>query len=174
MCVPPSGAGRGLRCDRFAADVCFAPCADNSARSGATRAAKQHPSGRLRRCPSGSAYSQNRARRFSTKQACRKTAPLPEHRFATRYRSGDIRSVFRLRRASRPNTDFAPCGARRPTGPRWRWRFQTAALCPLDHASQNKRILPRTIQRICFAFAKRGGLCPRWWCCEGRRCRGLC
>ena len=43
--------------------MCFASCADNSARSGATRAAKQHPSGRLRRCPSGSAYSQNRARR---------------------------------------------------------------------------------------------------------------
>ena len=83
------------------------------ARSGATRAAKQHHSGRLRRCPSGSAYSQNRARRFSTKQACRKTAPLPEHRFATRYRSGDIRSVFRLRRASPPKLGHCPCGARR-------------------------------------------------------------
>ena len=41
-------------------------------------------------------------------RACRKTAPLPEHRFATRYRSGDIRSVFRLRRASRPVWDIAP------------------------------------------------------------------
>ena len=39
---------------------------------------------------------------FPTKQACRKSAPLPEHRFATRYRSEDTRSVFRLRRASRP------------------------------------------------------------------------
>ena len=41
-------------------------------------------------------------------RACRKTAPLPEHRFATRYRSGDMRSVFRLRRASRPVWDIAP------------------------------------------------------------------
>ena len=68
------------------------------ARSGATR----------------SAYAaQNPARRFSTKQACRKTAPLPEHRFATRYRSGDMRSVFRLRRSSPPNLGHCPCGARR-------------------------------------------------------------
>ena len=52
------------------------------ARSGATR----------------SAYAaQNRARRFSTKQACRK---LP-------------RSVFRLRRASPPKLGHCPCGARR-------------------------------------------------------------
>jgi len=33
---------------------------------------------------------------FSLKLAWRQTAPLPEHRFATRYRSGDMRSVSRL------------------------------------------------------------------------------
>ena len=84
------------------------------ARSGATRAAKQHPSGRLRRCPSGSAYSLNRARRFSTKRACRKTAAL----------------------------GFPP-----PAG-----------------VAPSIGTLP---------LRGEAGGCPRWWCCEGRRCRGV-
>ena len=42
--------------------------------------------------------------------------------------------------------------------------------------------LPRSVFRLrrasppplghCPAFAGRGGQSPRWWCCEGRRCRG--
>ena len=68
----PSGAGRSSRCVRLAVDVCFALPTDSPRMTGATRSAKQHPSGRLRRCPSGSAYSQNRARRFSFKRAWRK------------------------------------------------------------------------------------------------------
>ena len=40
--------------------LCFAFPNGFSVGTGATRSAKQHPSGRLRRCPSGSAYSQNR------------------------------------------------------------------------------------------------------------------
>ena len=43
--------------------LCFAFPNGFSVGTGATRSAKQHPSGRLRRCPSGSAYSQNRARK---------------------------------------------------------------------------------------------------------------
>ena len=62
-CAFPIGRGSPFKVVASAANVCFASCADNSARSGATRSAKQHPSGRLRRCPSGSAYSQNRARK---------------------------------------------------------------------------------------------------------------
>ena len=57
---------------------------DSPRMTGATRAARQHPSGRLRRCPSGSAYSQNRARRFSAKQARRKSAALGFPRGALR------------------------------------------------------------------------------------------
>ena len=56
--------------------------------TGATRAARQHPSGRLRRCPSGSAYSQNRTRRFSAKQARRKTAPRVAAPSGDRYAVG--------------------------------------------------------------------------------------
>ena len=59
------------------------------------------PSGRLRRWPSASRY-------FGFAYGEVSLAPLLGHRFATRYRSGDIRSVFRLRRASRPVWDIAP------------------------------------------------------------------
>ena len=103
------------------------------------------------------------------------------------------RSVFRLRRASRPNMDFAPAGrggqSAAPCGhfaslvrstfglrgfpplrfgaSRWRCRCQSAANLSvrLRFAFLNARL--RTIQRICFAFAKRGGLCPRWWWARG-------
>ena len=44
--------------------------------TGRVTAAKQHPSGRLRRCPAGSAYAERKARRFSAKQARRKSAAL--------------------------------------------------------------------------------------------------
>ena len=44
--------------------------------TGRVTAAKQHPSGRLRRCPTGSAYAERKARRFSAKQARRKSAAL--------------------------------------------------------------------------------------------------
>ena len=50
----------------------------------------------------GGDAAQNRARRFGAKRVCPESAPLPGHRFATRYRSGDMRSVFLLRRASPP------------------------------------------------------------------------
>ena len=44
--------------------------------SGETRRLAKHPSGRLRRCPSGSAYSKTERGSFPTKQACRKTVAL--------------------------------------------------------------------------------------------------
>lgn len=50
--------------------------------TGRVTAAKQHPSGRLRRCPTGSAYAERKARRFSAKQARRKSAPRVAARFA--------------------------------------------------------------------------------------------
>ena len=83
------------------------------ARSGATR----------------SAYAaQNRARRFSTKQACRKLHPCQ----SIASRLAIARGIF---------ARFSASGGRRPL---------------------NWDIAP----------AGRGGLRPRWWCCEGRRCRG--
>ena len=47
---------------------------------------------------------------FSLKLAWRQTAPLPEHRFATRYRSGDMRSVSRRWRGVSP-PGLCPCRA---------------------------------------------------------------
>ena len=43
---------------------------------GETRRLAKHPSGRLRRCPSGSAYSKTERGSFPTKQACRETVAL--------------------------------------------------------------------------------------------------
>ena len=89
---------------------------------------KSHPAAR-RICPAG-AESTREARRparggkpsaaFSLKLAWRQTAPLPEHRFATRYRSGDMRSVWgnlrcprlalaALRVDSLPRSEWTPC-----------------------------------------------------------------
>ena len=56
--------------------------------TGATRAARQHPRGRLRRCPAGSASAQNRARRFSATQARLKTAPRVAAPSGDRYAVG--------------------------------------------------------------------------------------
>ena len=78
--LAPSGAGRGLKVCSFCRRCVLRASNGFPARSGATQAAKQHPSGRLRR-------------------------------------------------ASPPIHWISPCGARRADG-------------------------------------------PRWWCCEGRRCRG--
>ena len=50
----------------------------------------------------GNCVAQTERGGFRSSSLGGKSAPLPEHRFATRYRSGDMRSVFRLRRASRP------------------------------------------------------------------------
>ena len=139
--------------------------------SGETRRLAKHPSGRLRRCPSGSAYSKTERGSFPTKQACRKSAPLPEHRFATRYRSGDMRSVFRLRRASRPNVDIAPAGR----------GGQSAAPCghfarPLATASRlglrpraTRRLRRGRISLVRSTFGLRGFPplrfgASRWWC----------
>ena len=76
------------------------------------------------------------------------------------------RSVFRLRRASRPNMDFAPAG-RGGQSPRWRCRCPIcrALSVRLRFAFLNARL--RTIQRVCFAYAKRGGQSPRWWWARG-------
>ena len=66
---------------------------------------------------------------FSLKFTWRQTAPLPEHRFATRYRSGDMRSVSRLwRGVSSSSSRTLPlpneCGGLRHNaavcGGRWR------------------------------------------------------
>ena len=50
----------------------------------------------------GNGVAQTERGGFRSSSLGGKSAPLPEHRFATRYRSGDMRSVFRLGRASRP------------------------------------------------------------------------
>ena len=92
------GRGSPFKVCSSAANVCFASCADNSARSGATRAAKPP----------------------KTERGVSRLSKLTEK---------PPRSVFRLRRASPPIHWISPCGARRADG-------------------------------------------PRWWCCEGRRCRG--
>ena len=79
---------RELRLARPTPSAQSRPNSGLSARTGATRAARQHPSGRLRRCPAGSAYAQNRARRFSVKRACRKTAPRVAAPSGDRYAVG--------------------------------------------------------------------------------------
>ena len=70
--------GRGSRsvvCSS-AVDVCFAFLTDFPRGRGRRGRLTQHPSGRLRRCPSDSAYSQNRARQFRAKRVCPKSAAL--------------------------------------------------------------------------------------------------
>ena len=66
----------------------------------------------------GNGVAQTERGGFRSSSLGGKSAPLPEHRFATRYRSGDMRSVSRLRRASPPKLGHCPCGARhfRPAG----------------------------------------------------------
>ena len=49
----------------------------------------------------GNGVAQTERGGFRSSSLGGKSAPLPEHRFATRYRSGDMRSVSRLWRASR-------------------------------------------------------------------------
>ena len=72
----PSTANKG-RCRAGRVRLCPLPTFSGCFRyTGRVTAAKQHPSGRLRRCPTGSAYAERKARRFSAKQARRKSAAL--------------------------------------------------------------------------------------------------
>ncbi len=80
---------------------------------GRGRLAARSPLGARQGRDAGNASCPKPSAAFSLKLAWRQTAPLPEHRFATRYRSGDMRSVSRLWRASRPLRGLPPCGARR-------------------------------------------------------------
>ena len=87
---------------------------------GETRRLAKHPSGRLRRCPSGSAYSKTERGSFPTKQACRKTVALG----------------FPPTAGVSPLRGHCPAFAGRGgQSPRWWCRCQSAALCPLDCAS---------------------------------------
>ena len=93
--VAPSGAGRGLWCVRLAADVCFASCADNSARTGATRAAR--PPKTERGNSESNKFAPNLPR--SVFRLAAGVAPYPMRRGQHRARStGDTGAQFRLAR----------------------------------------------------------------------------
>ena len=69
----------------------------------------------------GNCVAQTERGAFRSSSLGDKSAPLPEHRFATRYRSGDMRSVSRRWRASRPLCARQKCRALRPPlAGRWR------------------------------------------------------
>ena len=75
----------------------------------------------------GNCVAQTERGAFRSSSLGDKSAPLPEHRFATRYRSGDMRSVFRLGRASRPLHARHICRARL-----WRGDGEEAGLGRLE------------------------------------------